>query len=237
MTKEFLIIKNIGRENPGLLEDVLKEHKINSDVIGLHQIGKITSLQRYEAVIVLGGPASANDLNNNMNSELALIQRIITEGIPYLGICLGLQTLVKAMGGEVVKCQTKEVGFRDITGEYFSVELTPEGKTDPLFKKLPDSLRVFQLHGETVILTQKMTLLAKGKFCHNQIIKTGLNSYGIQSHFELTHDMLEEWIAEDTDLQEINKEQLLSDFESIKEDYKNTGRQLFHNFLNIAGFI
>jgi len=102
---------------------------------------------------------------------------------------------------------------------------------------LSDNLTVFQLHGETVKLTRQMTLLATGDFCKNQIVKIGLTAYGIQSHFELTNDLLESWIIEDSDLQKLQADQLRSDFKTIKSDYQNTGRQLFYNFLTITGLI
>jgi GMP synthase (glutamine-hydrolysing) len=105
-----------------------------------------------------------------------------------------------------------------------------------LFQGLGNSLPVFQLHGETVILRDNMKLLATGEFCRNQIVKIGSTSYGIQSHFELTQDMFEIWMNEDQDLTELNKDQLQSDFETIKLKYTQTGRQLFMNFLKIAGF-
>ncbi|MBN2174554.1 MAG: hypothetical protein JW731_10495, partial [Bacteroidales bacterium] len=155
----------------------------------------------------------------------------------YLGICLGLQTLVKAMGGIVEKCQTNETGFRDPKNKFFNVRLTEDGIKDGLFRNLSGCLYVFQLHGETIRLTPQMTLLATGDFCKNQIVKIGRTAYGIQSHFELTNDLLESWIIEDFDLQKLHPGQLRSDFEEIKTEYQNTGRQLFHNFLTVAGLL
>jgi GMP synthase-like glutamine amidotransferase len=139
------------------------------------------------------------------------------------------------MGGSVEKCQTSEIGFRDPENKFFKVKLTSEGRKDNLFKNLPDNLTVFQLHGETVQITPRMTLLAYGDFCKNQIIKIGETAYGIQSHFELTNDLLEAWINEDPDLQKLQAGQLKSDFETILSDFQNTGRQLFSNFLTILG--
>ena len=141
------------------------------------------------------------------------------------------------MGGNVVKCQKSEIGFRDPNNEFFKVKLTSKGRTDKLFNNLPDNFTVFQLHGETVQLTPQMTLLATGDFCQNQIVKIGETAYGIQSHFELTNDLLESWITEDSDLQKLNADQLRSDFESIKKDYQETGRHLFENFLILTGLI
>jgi len=237
MTKPILILKNVPRENPGLIEIVLKEYSIKYQIVDFDNSTVIETIENYSALITLGGPDSANDLTLKMQNELILIRKALQSNIPYLGICLGLQTLVKAMGGTIQKCHTNEVGFRDPENKYFKVKLTSEGRKDRLFKKLPDYLTVFQLHGETVELSPQMTLLATGDFCKNQIVKIGKTAYGIQSHFELTNDLLESWIIEDSDLQKLQAEQLRSDFETIKSDYQNIGRQLFYNFLTIIGLI
>jgi len=235
MAKPILILKNIPRENPGLIEVLLNEHNLKYQIVDFDNSTIIESVGNYSALIVLGGPDSANDLTPKMQNELILINKAIHLRIPYLGICLGLQTLVRAMGGNVIKCQKSETGFRNPDNEFYKVKLTSAGRTDVLFNNLPDNLTVFQLHGETVQLTPQMTLLATGDFCRNQIIKTGDNAYGIQSHFELTNELLETWIMEDPDLQKLNADQLRSDFVSIKNDYQETGRHLFENFLIICG--
>ncbi len=237
MTRPILIIRNVPRENPGLIEILLKEHNLEYQIIDFDNSTLIEAIENYSALIVLGGPDSANDLTPKMQNELALIRKAIQLQIPYLGICLGLQTLVKAMGGTVEKCQTNETGFRDPKNKFFKVKLTSKGRKDKIFKNLSDNLTVFQLHGETVKLTPQMTLLATGDFCRNQIVKIGKTAYGIQSHFELTNDLLESWLIEDSDLQKLNAKQLRSDFKTIKSDYQNTGRQLFSNFLTIIGLI
>jgi GMP synthase-like glutamine amidotransferase len=237
MTKPILILRNIPRENPGLIEILIREHQLKYQIIDFNNATIIESIENYGALIVLGGPESANDLTSKMQNELTLIKKAMRLQIPYLGVCLGLQILIKAMGGNVVKCQISEIGFRDTRNEFFKVKLTAEGRTDKLFNNLPENLTVFQLHGETVQLTPIMTLLAVGEFCQNQIIKIGENAYGIQSHFELTNDLLESWITEDSDLLKIDADQLRSDFELIKKDYQETGRRLFENFLMLTGFI
>jgi GMP synthase-like glutamine amidotransferase len=236
MEKVILIVKNITREDPGLLEKELKERGIGYAIADLHQGRNFPPVENYGAVVVLGGPDSANDENEKMENELARIREVIAAKIPYLGICLGLQTLVKAAGGKVVKSPTKEVGFIDPENNNFTVELTDEGKQDPLFEGLDDIFKVFHLHGETVELTDEMVLLAVGKFCRNQIARVGENAYGMQCHFELTPEMFDTWINEDPDLLQFDKEQLRANFEAIRDEYTRVGMQLFKNFLKIAGF-
>lgn len=230
----ILIIRNIKRENPGLIEDILKEHRLEYSIVDFDKTTKLDYLQ-YSAVIVLGGPESANDTTEKMINELSFVKTAVEAGVPYLGICLGLQVFVKAMGGNVVKCKVPETGFHDGSNSPYRIMLTPDGREDRLFDNLPETLPVFQLHGETVEMTPGMTLLAKGDICRNQIIKYGTKAYGIQGHFELTDVLLRDWIELDPDLRKCDADDLRSDFQSIKENYYSTARILFENFLSIAG--
>ena len=236
MKKEILIVKNMTREDQGLLEELLKDRGIGYTVVDLDLGQKFPPVENYGAVVVLGGPDSANDESEKMKSELVRISEVLSAKIPYLGICLGLQALVKASGGKVVKSPVKEVGFIGPDGSNFKVELTEDGKQDPLFEGLDHTFNVFQLHGETVELTDSMALLGTGKFCRNQVVRVGSNAYGIQCHFELTPEMFEIWINEDSDLLELGKEQLRAGFAAIQEEYTSVGRKLLANFLRIAGF-
>jgi GMP synthase-like glutamine amidotransferase len=236
MKKEILIVKNSTNEGPGLLEEVLKEKNIEHFLIDLDKSENLPPLENFGAVVILGGPDSANDSNEKMENELSFIREVINSKTPYLGICLGLQTLVKAVGGKVVKSRVKEIGFIGPDGNNFTIDLTDKGKEDPLFDELQSPLKVFHLHGETIELTKNMVLLATGKFCLNQVVKVGSNAYGIQCHFELTPEMLEEWINADPDLLKLDTEYLRAIFNEIKSDYTKTGRLLLQNFLKIAGY-
>ncbi len=139
MNKVILILRNSPRENPGLIERVLNENNLICQMVDFDHTTVIQPVETYGALIVLGGPESANDMSQKMLSELALIHSAIQSGIPYLGICLGLQTMVKAMGGKVMKCQDTEIGFRNHNDGFFKIRLTPEGRRDKLFNNLPDT--------------------------------------------------------------------------------------------------
>jgi GMP synthase (glutamine-hydrolysing) len=236
MVDEVLIIRNTPREGPGLLEEILKEKAIKYTILDWDGKQTPPSLKDYKALVVLGGPDSANDDNDKIKNELILVRQALNENMPYLGICLGLQILVKAAGGEVIKSPVKEIGLRDRDNQYFQVSLTQRGRQDDLFNGLDASLPVFHLHGETVEITKDMELLAEGKYCRNQIVKVGHNADGTQGHFEVTTEMLEYWTQEDPDLTTLDTELLKKDFASLQDSYTQTGRQLFENFLKIAGF-
>lgn len=241
-SSKVLIIQNITREGPGLLEGLLHEVAVDYELVDLHAGQVFPDPAHYGALIVLGGPDSANDTTAKMTAELTQVKRAFDAGIPYLGICLGLQIAVRVMGGQVVKSPVKEVGLTTPEGVPYSVSLTSLaltalGKKDPLFIGLKNHFRVFQLHGETVDLTDGMQLLAVGKDCPNQIVKFRRNAYGIQSHFELTREMLNEWLNADPDLSPLDAQQVTAEFDAIEEVYTITGLSLLRNFLHIAGLL
>jgi GMP synthase-like glutamine amidotransferase len=236
MHKDLLIIKNISREGPGILGELIAREGITSHTADLSLGEEPGPLDGYKAVIVLGGPDSANDETDKMIRELAFIRELTEKGLPFLGICLGLQTLVKACGGRVVRNSVSEIGFRETPDEYYRVSLTAEGRKDPLFDGLDSSFNVFHLHGETVIPSEGMTVLATGRSCHNQIVKAGPLAYGIQCHFELNRELFGTWLNEDPDLLKLDRQQLMTHFSSLEKAYTATGLRLFSNFLRLAGF-
>jgi GMP synthase-like glutamine amidotransferase len=234
--KPVLIIKNATIETPGLLEEILLNNSIIYQVVDLEKKEVLPSSTNFGALIVLGGPSSANDTTDLMILEIARIKEAMDNNIPYFGICLGLQTLVKAMGGKVISCTQKEIGFRDIGKNLFNVRLTDSGKKDPLLDKVPPSFPIFHLHGETVELTENMKLIGNGNGCTNQLIKVGEKSYGIQGHIELTHDLFDEWMNKITEFQTIDREECRSDFNHLWNAYHRTGKQILLNFFKIAGY-
>jgi len=235
MGKSVLIVKNIAHEGPGLLETELQRRSLTPETVDLSAGCRFPDPLAYDALVILGGPQSANDRTEAMLREIGQAARALRAGVPCLGICLGLQVLVKAGGGEVPESPVRETGFFDHEGEPFRVELTDEGRKDPLFSNMNRTFRVFQLHGETVRLAGGMQLLAGGKHCLNQAVRIGGNAYGLQCHFELTPAMLAEWCRLDGDLGKMDGAELAGQFEAIREEYTATGLQLMSNFLDIAG--
>jgi hypothetical protein len=74
-TREILIIQNITREGSGLLGEIIADTGIRSKVIDLSLGEKLPPPERLAAVVVLGGPDSANDTSPGMLNELILSVR------------------------------------------------------------------------------------------------------------------------------------------------------------------
>lgn len=234
MVKKTVLIVQNSHEGPGLIARFLDERGIAYRVVELRQGAAFPDPAGYAALVVLGGPDSANDGTPKMTEELLRIRKALSAGVPYLGICLGLQTLVKAAGGRVVRSPVKEAGFRGPDGKIFTVELTEEGGRDPLFEGLDGTLRVFQLHGESAELVPGMTLLAAGRFCRNQVVRAAPRAYGLQCHFELTAGMFESWLDSDPDLMRLDPGMLRRDLAEIGAGYEKTGLRLIENFFRLA---
>lgn len=232
--KKIYILKNITREEPGLLGQLINQKNLPYETIDLTKTLLFPDVNQIQALMVLGGPDSANDQTQKITKEIHFIKEVLKAGIPYLGICLGLQVGVKAAGGTVRKNHVKEIGTRDQSKNLAQVNLTTEGLKDPLLQALPPQIPVFHLHGETVTLTPDMIRLGNGPFCQNQIVKIQEKAYGIQSHFELTSEMLKIWLAEDDDLKAADTKQIWNDFLKIQKTYTQTAEILFNNFLNLC---
>ena len=235
--KPVLIVKNISREGPGLLDSVLSAHKIPSDLSDLTIGDPFPAPQGYSVVFVFGGPNSANDESRKMREELVRIRETVDAGVPFLGICLGMQALVKACGGNVVKSPAKEIGWQDDFGKPYEIDFTDEGKADPLFKGVKSPMKIFQLHGETVELADGMSVLATGKHCRMQAVRVGKNAYGIQGHLELTERMLMQWLTQDDDLLHEDASEILLKYATMQAEYEKNGKKVLGNFLKIAGII
>lgn len=230
--KKILIVQNITREGPGLIKEVLNSHNLSYDLVDLSKGDLFPSPKGYAALIILGGPDSANDSTPKIVQEIERAKEALNLHIPILGICLGLQVMVKAAGGQVIKNPVKEIGLYDHEKQPYQVMVTGEA-FDPLLQKLPKLLPVFQLHGETVVTTDAMALLAEGKHCRNQIVKIAPQAYGIQCHLELTSTMLQDWILHEPDLQGLDGKKLLNDFLMLQKQYEATGKTLIENFLRL----
>jgi GMP synthase (glutamine-hydrolysing) len=237
MTAKVWFIKNMTHEAAGLFSLFAKRHEIPFVIVDLHQGEKFPEVAKGDAVMVLGGPDSANDAELKILEELKALRKCLRDGIPCLGVCLGLQLLVKAADGTVFKNSVKEIGFRDPGGGWFEMEKTAEGKKDPLLEGVPDLCKVFQLHGETVGLTPSMACLARGRSCENQIVRIQERVYGIQGHIELSQQMFEDWLAKDGDLRKMNAGELCRDFLAVRSELEQSSATLFKNFLKISGFL
>ena len=186
--KRLLIIQNASCEHLGTLQSMFEkdDFKINS-LIPVDGDNLPNTIDGYNALIILGGPASVYDNHQYLRDEEKLIQKAMAKNMPMLGICLGSQLLAKASGGSVYKGSRKEIGW-------YSVELTDDGMNG-IFNGLKKNITVFQWHGDTYELPKNAVTLAKSELYPIQAFKVG-NAVGIQFHLEVSKDMIMDWIMQ-----------------------------------------
>jgi GMP synthase (glutamine-hydrolysing) len=230
---KVLIGKNVNRPTAGIVQEVLEER---GDAYRVHDFNFCEDIdsEEYDAVIVMGGPDSANDATPKMEKERALVKRTLERNIPYLGICLGMQVMIKVTGGRIEKNPVPELGFRGPDNAYNEVLLNSYGKEDRLFRDVPPSFRAFQFHYETARPNSVHTILGRGRHCEHQVIRYGNRAYGTQFHFELTPELFDKAYKNHTYFAEAERKQVEIDFRTVYNEYRVVGRQIMKNFLDIA---
>ena len=72
--KKVLIIKNISREGPGILEKILQENLIHYKIVDLAKNEKLPTADNFSCLIIMGGPDSANDETKKIKGEIKFIK-------------------------------------------------------------------------------------------------------------------------------------------------------------------
>ncbi|MCG3205971.1 MAG: Carbamoyl-phosphate synthase small chain [Elusimicrobia bacterium] len=176
-------------ETIGLMHNILKDLHLPFKDVHLHDNeGLPRDISDLEGLIVMGGPMNVDEVTEYpfLLPELQLIEKVLKEGKPILGICLGAQLMAKALGKKIYKNKVREVGWHPI-------QLTPQAKQDPLFKNMPTELDVLHWHGDTFDIPEGAVPLAKSKNCPNQAFRWGKTAYALQFHLEVTPAMLKKW--------------------------------------------
>lgn len=145
-------------------------------------------ISEYAGILAGGGPLNLSDSDEKKGDVgrmiernlLPILEEIVARDIPFLGACLGLGALTQVLGGSVSKN-----GYAEPAGPV-DIDITEEGKRDPLLAGLPVKFRAFTGHKEACdIVPPTATLLATSPTCLVQMIRVGTKVYATQFHPEL----------------------------------------------------
>jgi len=148
------------------------------------------TLEKYEALIVLGGPMSSSqiDTHPNLITEVEIIREAVESEMSVLGICLGAQLLAKSLGGFVSRNAVREIGWHD-------VDLTEAGTDDPVLASFAPRQEVFQWHEDGISLPPEAVNLAGSDASPVQAFRYGKHAYGFQFHLEASRRLIERWLT------------------------------------------
>lgn len=188
---KILVFQHVPYEPLGTLDPLLKAAGFRIRYVNFgRDAGQRPSLDKYAALIVLGGPMNAEQIDQhpNLATEVDILREALAQDMSVLGICLGAQLLAKALGGAVERNSVREVGWYD-------VHLTDEGRTDPVLSSFSATQRVFQWHEDRIHLPGDAVHLASSPDCEVQAFRHGEHAYGFQFHLEVNESLIERWLT------------------------------------------
>ena len=96
-----------------LFKDLIKDTLPNSNVDLCDTYEEVPSinLNSYDAFMWTGGGGNIYENNNHNNFQLDLCKKIIERKKPIWGSCWGMQVIVTALGGKVIKSEKPEFGY------------------------------------------------------------------------------------------------------------------------------
>jgi GMP synthase-like glutamine amidotransferase len=182
-----LVLQHIACEPPGVFEDVLLERGAGLHRVELDEGEPLPDRRGFDAIVAMGGPMSATDDDELpwLVEEKRLIAGAAGAGVPFFGVCLGVQLLAASLGARVYPGTEPEVGLLPVT-------LTGAASSDPVFAGLPRELVTLQWHGDTFDLPDGAVRLAASPAYENQAFRYR-RAYGVQFHLEVSREMAAQW--------------------------------------------
>lgn len=109
-----------------------------------------------------------------------IVSYALEKDIPILGVCFGHQII-----GEMHQGMISNDKGQSKTGAY-EVQLTDAGKTDPLFRHVPERFMAQYMHKDSVTnMPSGATILATGPACKYTALRYGHKVYTVQFHPEV----------------------------------------------------
>jgi GMP synthase-like glutamine amidotransferase len=122
------------------------------------------------------------------------------------------------------------------------IELTDEGKRDPLFDGFVSSFDAMQWHSVRVAqMPDNATRLAKSDSCCCEALKMGDRAWGVQFHPELWQPTLDRWASSESAVAALNRHfgengfaHLTSLCSPLMAEFEAKAQRLLRNFLSAS---
>lgn len=177
----------------------------------------------YDAIVAFGAVWSVYDdaaIGTWVHDEIAFTREAIGLGVPVLGICFGGQMLAAAVGGEVTRAPSPEIGWHRVYGDS---DLVGPGLW-------------FQWHYDRFTPPPGIPVIASSALASQAFVYG--RSLGVQFHPEVTASVLECWLDSDGGAAElavhgIDAAELLTQTRRLADGFRT--RSLVQGFVtNIA---
>jgi len=231
--KPLVILQHEPDDPPGSIAVALRNLGVPFEV---RHLDKGDALPEWphetSGIIALGGSMHVTQTREHpfLAGEIKLMRRIVHEGGPVWGVCLGAQLLALAAGGDVYRRQTPEVGW-------VSIEKVAD---DPLLRGISSPFVAFNWHEYSCSVPATSHLIAR-KGDGAQAFRAGGRAWATQFHPEVDAVMAPHWV-EDAAKEHHEQgqdwiEQLHADTETYLPAYPSFCRTLTENFVLTCGLL
>jgi GMP synthase (glutamine-hydrolysing) len=221
---------------PGVFAEEMRDRGVELDewLLSERGTGPALEIAEYDAVLTFGGAMHADQEDRHpwLRFEKDFLAAMIDDRMPVLAVCLGNQLLAEAAGGSAQRASEPEIGW-------FDVEITEEGRNDPVIGPLAPKFSAFQWHSYEALPPEGAAILARSPVCA-QAYRVGELAWGIQFHAEVTAADTVKWIDdyrsdEDAVRIGVDPEVLRAETEQRIGDWNRLGRELCGRFLDAIG--
>jgi GMP synthase (glutamine-hydrolysing) len=179
MEPRVLVVQNDLDKPLGRIAAALLQAGVELDV--RMSTGELPDVAGYDGLITLPGLADPDDDEPEVHRARAVTEQALACGKPVLGVCLGGQLLVQALGGETYRSRN-ELGFRDVVR-------TPAGARDALLCDVPDRFSALHAHCYGFRPPPGAVVLLENDVCV-QACRLG-SAWAFQCHPEATAEWIE----------------------------------------------
>lgn len=172
---EQIVILDFGSQYTQVIARRVRECNVYSVILRYDTPARELKRLAPKGLILSGGPSSVYDAKAPQPDPA-----IFKLGVPILGICYGLQLLAQHMGGKVE---------RGLKREYGKGTLRVKDSFCPLFANLPESLQVWNSHGDKLTRPPRgftpVAVTENSDFAALENRKARM--FGLQFHPEVAH--------------------------------------------------
>jgi GMP synthase (glutamine-hydrolysing) len=148
-----------------------------------------------DGLLVMGGSMGAHDTGKHpwLSPTQELLVRAAERDLPTLGICLGHQLAVSALGGSVeVNPRGQQIGV-------LPVDWLPAAADDPLFGRVSKAaaVAVYWNHDLVTRVPETGDVLARADSGEIQALRLGERLWGVQFHPEVSPSLARTWADEE----------------------------------------
>jgi GMP synthase (glutamine-hydrolysing) len=235
----IMVLKHVAAEPLGLLDPMIRArgHRIRYVNFQRHPDAE-PSLDRYQALVVLGGPMNVGDTDRHPHllTECRLIEQALAQRIPVLGICLGAQLLAHVLGARVAPARRPEIGWHRVRPRL------PATADDAVLHPLDAERPVFQWHSYGFDIPDGASHLAESDDCPGQAMGYDGCAWGFQFHLELDESLIRRWLGSPGYLRELAEsgleqtpDQILDDTRRHLAGTRELAERVFGNWLDLLG--